>query len=441
MGLQARFSKRGFLVLNALTVLVAIALLPVAAFAGGSGEEASGPAEEITLWVNSADAEPLKELWTRFEEESGIKVDVVSFPSDGFETALMQRWATGDRPDVMEWHANYNWLVAINPRNNLRDISDQPFVERQLSGITAGLDGVTYGMVLNTPTAWGIYYNRAIFDRLGLEPPTTAAELEEVCLSIKAADPTIVPIQESGGSMWPPLVTHGQYTADGLEAGFLDRLVDREAKVNDPDSPWLRSLQFYKGLQNKGCFNSDINTAQFESSPSLLLEGKVAMVSLHSGFVQLLVDASDRATVNKTIGYTAWSETRPVVTVEYSPNGTYYLPKTGNPAREAAALEFMEFITGSAYGDYVKEAGIIPTISGFTTPESIPGPMLEIQDAIAQHGSTVPIWSLLPGITDLVTYPGQLINGDLTPEAAVALLQKQAEQGAEAAGLPAWPEP
>ena len=163
------------------------------------------------------------------------------------------------------------------------------------------------------------------------------------------------------------------------------------------------------------------------------------MVSQHSGFVQLAVDAYGLEKVNNMIGYTEWSETRPVVTVEYSPNGTYFLPKTGNTAREEAARQFLEFITGEAYGEYVREAGIIPTLAGFDIPESIPQPMVQIQDAILRHGSTVPIWSLLPGITDLVTYPGQLIAGDLTPQTAVDLLQRQAEQGAVAAGLPSWP--
>ena len=433
-----RNGRKASMSIALVTAVLATLLVPCTLFAGGS-READGPAREITLWVNSASAQPLRDLWTRFEAETGVKVDIVSFPSDGFETALMQRWATGDRPDVMEWHANYNWLVAINPPDNLHAIDGQPFARRQLDGISASLNGVTYGMVLNTPTAWGIYYNKQVFDRLGLNPPTTAAELEQVSMAIREADSSVVPLHESGGSMWPPLVMHGQFTADALEAGFLDRLVNRRARVNDADSPWLRSLQFYKRLQEQGLLNRDIVTAQFENSPSLLMDGKVAMVSMHSGFVQLAVDEYGLERVNETIGFTEWSETRPVVTVEYSPNGTYFLPNTGNAAREEAARMFMEFITGEAYGDYVKEAGIIPTLAGFEIPASIPGPMVEIQNAILQHGSTVPIWSLLPGITDLVTYPGQLISGDLTPQSAVDLLQRQAEQGAVAAGLPSWP--
>jgi raffinose/stachyose/melibiose transport system substrate-binding protein len=159
-------------------------------------------------------------------------------------------------------------------------------------------------------------------------------------------------------------------------------LIERDAKVNDADSPWLRSLEFYKKLQNQGCFNNDITTAQFENSVNLMLEGKIAMVSLHSGFVDLAVAASDTETVNSIIGFTEWSETKPVVTVEYAPNGTIFLPKTGNAKREAAALKFMEFVTGPAYVKYVQEIGQVPTLKGVDVPPNVSQPMLDIRNVL-----------------------------------------------------------
>lgn len=432
-------------------LLGVVAALLVAACGGSSGSTGSASpadtaspaaaAEAITIWVNSAEAQPLKDMYARFTKETGIKVDLVSFPSDGFETAVMQRWASGDRPDVLEWHANYNWLVAINPKENLRDLSAESFASAQVGGITAGLDGVTYGVVLNTPTAFGLYYSKPIFERLALTPPTTADEVLNTCLAIKKADPTITPLIESAGSKWTPLVAHGAFMADSLKDGFMDRLIAREARVDDADSPWLASLEFYKKLLDNGCFNADILTAQFETSGKDLLDGKAAMVSMHTGLVQQALDASDVATVDKTIGWTPWAGKRPVVTVEYSPIGTYYLPKTGNAGREAAALAFLKYMTGPAYADYVTAAAMIPTLKDVPTPEGIPAPMKQIQEAVEKDGTANPIWVALPGITDLVNYPGQLINGDLTPQSAVELLQKQAEQGAKAANLPAWPQP
>ena len=96
-------------------------------------------------------------------------------------------------------------------------------------------------------------------------------------------------------------------------------------------------------------------------------------------------------------------------------------------------------MTGPAYADYVKAAKILPTLDGVPTPKDLPAPWLAVQQAIKRDGSVPPIWSALPGITDLVVYPGELITGELTPSSAVNLLQQQAEQGAKQAGLQSWP--
>lgn len=163
------------------------------------------------------------------------------------------------------------------------------------------------------------------------------------------------------------------------------------------------------------------------------------MVSLHTGLVDSALDAVGIEEVNATIGWTPWSETRPIVTVETSPLGTYYVPKTGDADREAAALEFIRFVTGDRYAQYVEDAGLLPVFEGVPIPDGIPEPLLQVNEAIATYGSAVPVWSLLPGITDLVNYPAALLTGEHTPQTAVELLQVEAEQGAEEAGLPAWP--
>ena len=102
-------------------------------------------------------------------------------------------------------------------------------------------------------------------------------------------------------------------------------------------------------------------------------------------------------------------------------------------------MSFLEFVTGPAYADYAVAAGMVPTLKDVPVPESVSTPQLQIQEAVAAGGTALPIWVPLPGITDLVNYPSQLLTGDHTPQSAVELLQKQAELGAQAAGLPAWP--
>lgn len=437
--------KRKHLILAGTAIAIAGLTLSACSPAASPETTAASQAAEkptLSLWVNSADSPQLSDLYKKFTAETGYKVDISSFPSDGFEKAVMQRWSTGDRPDILEWHGNFNWVAAVDPAKNMQDLTDKPFVARTLGGIlktNASMNGRVYGAILNTPTSFGLYYNKTILEAAGVTtPPSTAEEVYQACLAIKKAKPDVVPLQESGGSLWTPLVFHGAFMADALQDGFLDRLNKREAKVNDADSPWLGSLEFYTKLLKAGCFNKDITTAKFETSPKLLLDGKAAMVSMHTGFIQMAIDASDLETVNKTVGWTAWSNSRPVVTSETSPIGTYYLPKTGDAAREAGGFAFLDFVTGPAYADYIQASKQVPTLEGVETPEGLPEAWKTIQAAVAKDGAVPPVWAALPGITDLVNYPGRVIVGDLTPKTAVDLLQEQAEQGAAEAGLPAW---
>lgn len=408
------------------------------AAASGSTSDAAKPT--LSLWVNAADSKQVKALYDKFTADTGYKLNITSFPSDGYETAVLQRWATGDRPDIFEWSSALNWLAAVNPAENLYDLSKEDFVARTVGGLldhAGSMNGVVYGALINTPTSFGLYYNKKVLAAAGITtPPTTSAELLDACAKIKAYDPNIAPFEEAAGSLWTPLVFHGAYMADALKDGFLDKVNNRTAKVNDPDSPWLASLVFYKKMYDAGCFNKDIMTAKFENNAQVLLDGKAAFVSMHTGMIQQLIDASDQKTADTQIGWTPWAANRPVVTSEGG--AAYYVPKTGKADHEQGAFAFIRYITGPAYTDFVVASGQVPILSGVDAPSTLPALWKSISAAVQQYGQVPPIWGALPGISDLVNYPGQLIMGELTPQSAADLLQKEAALGAEQAGLPTW---
>ena len=104
---------------------------PAAAEESTGDTEANEPGDddgtELTIWVNSAEPEALQALYDEFTEATGNPVELVPFPSDGYETALLQRWAAGDRPDVLQWHGNFNWVAAVDPATNLYPLDDEEF--------------------------------------------------------------------------------------------------------------------------------------------------------------------------------------------------------------------------------------------------------------------------------------------------------------------------
>jgi raffinose/stachyose/melibiose transport system substrate-binding protein len=296
------------------------------------------------------------------------------------------------------------------------------------------MDGKVYAFIMTPPTPFGIFYRKDIFERLGLEPPTTAEELLQVCRDIRAADPEIVPLFEAAGSGWPPYVAYMAYMGGPLHDGWLDKILTREGRLDDPESPFLGSLKFYQQLQEE-CHNPDALSATYEDSYRALGEGRAAMVSQHSGILLDMVGALGEESIEQ-VGFTSWSESGPVVTASGNPSGTFYLPKTGDPAREAAAREFIRFMSGPAYADFVVEAKQYPTLEGVPVPGDITPALVEAAELAAENGSVNTVSDFLPGLA--YSPVDEVVAGTSTPEDAVVQLQLSADQGARAAGLPGW---
>ena len=50
--------------------------------------------------------------------------------------------------------------------------------------------------------------------------------------------------------------------------------------------------------------------------------------------------------------------------VDAGPIGSYLLPKTGDQAKEAAALDFVRYVTGPGYPGYIEASGTFPIVNG-----------------------------------------------------------------------------
>ena len=92
--------------------------------------------------------------------------------------------------------------------------------------------------------------------------------------------------------------------------------------------------------------------------------------------------------MNDKLGFKVWSVDSPKTSAAIPGQGTYYLPKTGDPQREAAALEWHKFILGSAYADYVQQAGALPVLKDVPIPDSVLTPSRKRTYDFVEYGST-----------------------------------------------------
>lgn len=426
-----------------LVALAATAAAVAVALAGCAGpSEPSGPVT-ITLWHNSSDPQALLDLYAAWEEESGNTIELVSVPADGFEDATLTRWASGDRPDVLEYHATLGNLVTLNPSENLRDLSDEDYVAKSgsLYDSAGSVDGTVYAAIIGFPQVFGLYYNKDVVAAAGIEAPQTFDELAAACEAVTAASPGVAPIFEAGASIWPPQILPLEYVSYANEGNDYGRaLRANEVHVDDADSPVLAGLEGYAALLADGCMNPDVTTATFEDSMAALVNGEAAFVAQHSDMLPTLLDAAggDQERIDATIGFVPFSGDSPALTYAASPIGTYYLPKTGDAAKEAAALDFIRYITGDGYQSYLDAAKTFPVIDGFETPDGIPGILLEVKAAYDEGPTAIAFNSDVPGMAGFAQLMSELIAGQKTPEQVAADLQSQIEQAAKAQGLDGW---
>ena len=422
-------------VVAALTGVGLVLSLAACGQGGGSDEPTT-----LTIWHNSADTPALTDLYHRFEAESGITVDLVDIPSDAFEATTTTKWATGDRPDILEYHPTRSALLPLNPAQNMQDLTGMDFIAKSgtLYDAMGSVDGKVYAAITGFPSIFGIYYNKQVFADRGLTPPRSFADLDNACSALAGSG--VAPMFESGGSAWPTQILPLLYVADANKGDtYGTALASNKKPLTEPGAPFIKGLTAYTALRDKGCFNADATSATFENALAAVFSGSAAMTALHSdAYVALLAAAGgDAAALDKAVGFVPVSATAPVAAYASGPLGTYYAPKTGNEAREKAARDFIEFATGVGYQALVNAGPSFPVIDGADTPSGFSALQLSFKDAYDQ-GATVAVNSNVAGFGGFATETNKLLAGQTTPAEVAESMQGQVEQASQAAGLPGW---
>lgn len=117
-------------------------------------------------------------------------------------------------------------------------------------------------------------YNKKIFNKLGIKPPTTFDQLLDACGTIRKSGTT--PISLGNKEMWPALHYLGQLLAYNVPRGALERdFVPKTAKYTDPG--YVKSLKDLKQL-TKACTNTgSVNGLSYESALQQEINGNAAM--------------------------------------------------------------------------------------------------------------------------------------------------------------------
>ncbi|MGL6198509.1 MAG: ABC transporter substrate-binding protein [Lachnospiraceae bacterium] len=263
-----------------LTSILCISLF--SACSGGDpttdSSQSSSDGVTLTLYGNADDlAKPyMQKIISMWEEETGNKIDQQGLDTDNAETIALTKFTTGDIPDLYIHFGNSN-LQNFNPEENFVDWTDAEWVADIQDSI---LPQATYNDKIIGLPFWeasnsGCFYNKQIFDELGIEQPTTQAEFDAACDTLLANG--IQPIYLAAADAWPVLY---QYALDPVleeHPEYLEALNNGE--MSYADIPEMTDMcNWFLTAAEKGYFGKNYASDTWDYTSEVLGTGEAAML-------------------------------------------------------------------------------------------------------------------------------------------------------------------
>jgi raffinose/stachyose/melibiose transport system substrate-binding protein len=331
---------------------------------------------------------------------------------------------------------------AINPTETLMPLTDLPAMDNVIDSfkpVVTGTDGNVYGVPNGPAMGGGIFYNRKIYEELGLSVPTTWDEF--LANSQAATDAGYVGVYQSYGSTWTSqlFVLGDFFNVQAAEPDFAERYTNNQAKYATSEAA-MRGFSYNQQVFDAGLLNEDFGAATFE-------EGMEAVATGQAAHYPMLTFAIGQVATNfpddlANLGFFAQpgpSADSNGLTV-WMPSAWYIPANTDAPD---AAKEFVSFIA-SVEGCEIMIGAIGATgpylIEGCELPAEVPQAVADMMPYFLEEGRTAPALEFLspikgPNLEHLLVEVG---SGIRPAAEAAELYDQDVVKQAQQLGLPNW---
>jgi raffinose/stachyose/melibiose transport system substrate-binding protein len=390
--------------------------------------------------INLAQNQALVDAYMAQNPDVEIIIETRPGGADG-DNIVKTRLATEDMTDIFFYNSG-SLLQALNPAQTLVDLSGQPFIDNIVEGFIPTVsqgDGI-YGVPTGTGMGGGILYNKAVYEELGLEVPTTWDEF--VANNEIIAEAGIAPVMATFGDTWTSqlFVLADYYNVEQAVPGFADMYTANEIDYATTPAA-LAGFEHMQQAYEAGWFQADYATETFEAGLALLANGEVAhypMLTFAIGTIE--TNFPEQA---DNIGFFAQpgndSEANGVTL--WMPQATY-IPQTTEGEKLEAALDYLAFVA-SVEGTEVLTEAVSPQgpylIVGATLPDDV-HPAVQDLAAYIERGVVYPALEFLspikgPNLEQLLVSVG---TGQMTAVEAAEAYDFDVERQAQQLGLPGW---
>jgi raffinose/stachyose/melibiose transport system substrate-binding protein len=255
--------------LTVLVLIVAILIGATAAFARQT--------KSIELWhiQNTGDGPMLlQQAADRFMEANpDVEVEVVPMQNDPYKTRLRTALGAGDAPCIfISWgggplyaYVQADQVIDLTSYMEADNYKDR-FVPASLSNVT--FDEKIYGVPVENTAIAVIFYNKAIFEEYGLEPPTTWEELLEVAQVL--TDNGVTAFSLANKTKWTSSMYY-MYLVDRIAGpgAFMNAANRTGGSFTDP--AFVQAGEMIQQLVEMGAFNEGFNGLDYDTGQGRML--------------------------------------------------------------------------------------------------------------------------------------------------------------------------
>ncbi|GGD50077.1 ABC transporter substrate-binding protein [Paenibacillus nasutitermitis] len=251
-----------------------------------SGENSEAPKEvkEISLlmfadWYKSGFQAIENDINSR-SEELGFKLNVEKIVGGAQGDNLIKaRFAANELPDLLAIYGT-NWMKNnLNGLGSFQELTGdwtKNYPESIMSTANFSDGGKVYGIPFDNVNILGVFYNKKIFDQLGLQPPQTYQQFLDACEKIKQAG--ITPIYLPAKDTWTVNAFEHEawFRMNEPLGSIFEKINTNQARY--ADYPLYKdAFVKHKELLDKGYIQSTYLSDTYDSAQQAIANGTAAM--------------------------------------------------------------------------------------------------------------------------------------------------------------------
>ena len=398
-------------------------------------------AEELRFWNVGAEGNDLAIVEKAIEiynstTESGYTIVNEPTQNDAYKEKLVIAMSSGECPDMythwsggpMNEYINSGYAQDVTELFNANGLSDR-IVQGGIAQSTYN-DSIYAIPYLNVSVS-GIYYNKTIFDDLGLAVPTTIGELETVCDTL--VENGIIPFALANSTKWTGSMYFMNLAAryGGLEP--FAKAVAGEGSFEDECFIWAGE-KIVEWVE-KGYFPEGVNSLSEDDGQArqLLYTGEAAMSCIGSWYTSTIKSDSEEF-FDENMGWFAFPAYEGAEDVDPSiligTLGDNFISFNCEGEALDAAVEFASIFSTPEMVEFMAECGKIPPTTD--AADYITDPVTKTIFEAVQNASAVQLWydQYLPSAVANAHLDGlqEVFGLTKTPAEAQAMMQAAMEE-------------